>query len=53
MYIDSPAGNGGLRSFLTAAACGATDWQLVLAAAYYIRRTLHSRRETQSLNLKS
>jgi glycogen synthase len=44
---DSPAGNGGQRLFLTAAVCGATDWQLVLAAAYYKRRTLHSRRETQ------
>jgi hypothetical protein len=31
--IEIPCGNGGQKLLLTAAACGATDWQLVLAAA--------------------
>ena len=31
--IEIPYGNGGQESLLTAAACGATDWQLVFAAA--------------------
>ena len=36
-----------VRVLFTGAACGATDWQLVLAAAYNEQTTLHSRRETQ------
>ena len=31
--IEIPCGNGGYRFLFTAAACGTTDWQLVLAAA--------------------
>jgi hypothetical protein len=31
--IEIPCGNGDQELLLTAAACGATDWQLVLAAA--------------------
>ena len=45
-----PSGNGGQRLLLTAAACDATNWQLVLAAAYNEQATLHSRRESQQLN---
>jgi hypothetical protein len=45
---DSPAGNGGQELLLTAAASGATNRQLVLAAAYNEQTKLHSRRESQT-----
>ena len=39
---DSPSGNGGRVILLTAAACGVTEMQQVIAAALQTQQILHS-----------